>query len=213
MLGSLHCLLSSAVEHSPCKRAVNGSIPLGGSLGSDSVPGIGVFAFSSRNDSSVSDTRRRWESGIRIGGADRVDGPHLRPSSESTPFVGGVDSNWGRGFRSSMRDRGPTTSPRGGIRRAESSLTPSTVFDPNAPGTNHQPLRAATCREAHWRTPSPNTDQSRAPRGARLCSFHKPGITACLASPRKPSNPFRRRILSPWPSRVPAQPTADAPSR
>ena len=33
------------VSQHTCKRAVNGSIPLGGSLGSDSVPGIGVFAF------------------------------------------------------------------------------------------------------------------------------------------------------------------------
>jgi hypothetical protein len=212
MLGSLHCLLSSAVEHSPCKRAVNGSIPLGGSLGSDSVPGIGVSAFSSRIGSSVSDTRRRWESDIRNGGADRV-------RAASTPFVGIYTLHrrcrfrlgaWIQVFAAQPR---PTTSPQVGIRGAESSLTSSTVFDPNAPGTNHQPLRAATCREAHWRTPSPNTDQSRAPRGARLCSFHKPGITACLASPRRPSNPFRRRILSPWPWRVPAQPTADGPSR
>ncbi len=151
--------------------------------------------------------------GVQNFGADRADGPHLRPSSGFTPRGGGVDSDWGRGFKSSLRNRRPTTSPQVGIRRAESSLTPSTVFDPNAPGTNHQPLRAATCREAHWRTPSPNTDQSRALRGARLCSFHKPDITACLASPRKPSNPFRRQILSPWLWRVPAQPTADAPSR
>ena len=151
--GSIRTYL--VVSQHTCKRAVNGSIPLGGSLGSDSVPGIGVFVFSSRIGSSVSDTRRRSESDIRNVGADRADGPHLRSSSESTPFVGGVDSDWGRGFKSSLRNRGPTTSPRVGLRRAESSLTSSTVFDPNAPGTNHQPLRAATFREAHWRTPSP----------------------------------------------------------
>ncbi len=32
MLSQHQRLLSSAVEHSPCKRAVNGSIPLGGSF-------------------------------------------------------------------------------------------------------------------------------------------------------------------------------------
>ena len=41
--GSMRTYL--VVSQHTCKRAVNGSIPLGGSLGSDSVPGIGVFAF------------------------------------------------------------------------------------------------------------------------------------------------------------------------
>ncbi len=102
--GSMRTYL--VVSQHTCKRAVNGSIPLGGSLGSDSVPGIGVFAFSTRIDSSVSDTRRRWESGIRNGGADRADGPHRRPSLESTPGVRGVDSDEGR------RCEAPASQPR-----------------------------------------------------------------------------------------------------
>ena len=110
------------------------------------------FRIPDADGSQVSETGELIERTAHIYALRR----DLHPAEEVSIPIGG------RGFKSSLRNRRPTTSPQVGIRRAESSLTPSTVFDPNAPGTNHQPLRAATCREAHWRTPSPNIEQGHA---------------------------------------------------
>ena len=125
MLGSLHCLLSSAVEHSPCKRAVNGSIPLGGSLGSDSVPGIGVFAF--RRGSAPrfripdGDRSQVSETGELIESTGRIDAPswNLRPVCGVWIPTRGVDSRLQR--HSHGRYRGSGTAALTSWRRVSSS--------------------------------------------------------------------------------------------
>lgn len=71
----------------------------------------------------------------------------------------------------------------------------STVFDPNAPGTTPSPLRAATCREAHWRTPwqSDTARARRAPTGRELRGQHtsRSGTDqrVCPQRQRRPHSP------------------------